>query len=172
MFKEQQRNAYQSIRAPQQLHDKIMAAQKPAKRWPKYVTGLVAACLVLVLSASFFFGSSAPGIVINGQRLHESVIYYDLSPASEMRSSPMITVPVELELDKTSRITVSQGHLTGENAERVQELSAKGSVTLFWEIPREEEIPLCEMQIRHGKDVTTITLAYEETQITITKKGE
>ena len=171
MFKEQQRNAYQSIRAPQELHDKIMAAKKPAKRWQTYIPSLAAACLVLVLSATLFLGGSEPSIMINGQRLDSSIVYHDLSPASDMRSSPVITVPVELKLADLARITVSHGALLTEEGAAV-EVSAEGSVTLYWEIPKEAEMPLCEMHIRHGKDVTTLTLAYEETQITITKKGE
>lgn len=170
MFKEQELNTYRSITAPQELYDKIMAAKKPARHWPRYAAGLVAACLVLVLGVGFFFRGGEPDIIIQGQPLETSVVYYDLAPAAEQRSSDVLTVPVELELSRKSRITVTQGQLTLGEGEMVRELTASGSVTLLWEISR--GIPMCELYIDDGSAVTTLTLENKETQIIITKKGE
>lgn len=170
MFKEQELNTYRSITAPQELYERIMAAPKPKRRMPHYVTGLVAACLVLVMGAGFFFRGGEPGIRIHGQSLESSVSYYDLAPAVEQRTSNVLTVPVELELSKESRITVTHGQLTLGEGEPEQEVTASGSVTVLWQISRGET--LCQMDIRSGKTVTTLTLEYDETQITITKKGE
>ena len=170
MFKEQELNTYRSITAPQELYEKVMAAQRPKRRWSHYAAGLVAACLVLTLGAGFFFRGGEPDILIHGQPLESSVAFYDLSPAAEMRSSGALTVPVELELSRTSQITVTQGQLTLGEGEPAQELTASGSVALLWEVPRDCE--QCELLIDDGKKLTTLTLKYEETQITITKKGE
>ena len=170
MFKEQELNTYRSITAPQELYDKILAAQKPKRHWSRYATGLAAACLVLAMGAGFFFRGSAPGIVIHGQQLESSVVFHDVSPAVELRTSGTLTVPVELELSKKSRITVTQGQLTLGEEKPTQELTASGSVTLLWEVPRGCE--QCELFIDNGKKLTTLTLKNEETQITITKKGE
>lgn len=172
MFKEQELNTYRSICAPEELYDKVMAAKKPQRHWQKYATGLVAACLVLALGAGFFFRGGSPDITVNGQPLESTVVYYDLSPATDMRSSPVVTVPVELKLPRNAKITVTEGQLSLDGDPGVKSLSASASVTLLWEIPREEETLNCEMHIDDGKAVTTLTLTYEETQITITKKGE
>lgn len=172
MFNEQERTAYQSIRAPQELYDKVMTAKKPAKRWGKYVPGLAAACLVLVMTAGLFFRGSDPVIVIQGQQLESSIEYFDLAPASEMRSSPMLTVPVELELSKRTQVCVTQGQLTDGEGQTAGELTVSGSVTLLWEIPRGADMAQCEMRIGTGKNATVLTLEYEESKITLTKKGD
>ena len=170
MFKEQELNTYRSITAPQELHDKIMAAQKPKTRWSRYAAGLVAACLVLALGAGFFLQGSEPDITINGQPLESSVIYHDLAPAAVQRTSDALTVPVELKLSGKSRITVTQGQLTLGEGEPSQEVTASGSVTLLWEIPRGAS--MCQMYINGRNAVTTLTLENEDSQIVITKKGE
>lgn len=170
MFKEQELNSYRSIKAPQELYDKIMAAQKPKVYWPRYAAGLVAACLVLAMGIGFFFRGGEPGIIINGQLLDTSVVYHDLAPAAELRSSEMLAVPVELELSGRSRICVTHGRLIMDGKEPTDELTASGTVILLWEVPRGASE--CEMHIQSGKKLTTLTLEYEETQITITKKGE
>jgi hypothetical protein len=41
---------------------------------------------------------------------------------------------------------------------------------LLWEVPRSASE--CELHIEDGKKLTILTLDYEETTITITKKGE
>ena len=172
MFKEKELNTYRSICAPEELYDKIMAAKKPQWQWQKYATGLVAACLVLALGAGFFFRDTSLDITVNGQPLESSVVYYDLSAASDMRATPMVIVPVELKLPRNAKITVTEGQLSLDGEGSGKTLSASASVTLLWEIPRGEETLNCQMHIDDGKAVTTLTLTYEETQITITKKGE
>lgn len=170
MFEEQELNTYRSITAPQELYDKIMAAKKPKVHWHRYAAGLAAACLVLVMGIGFFFRGTEPDIMVYGQHLESSVVYHDLSPVAERRTSDVLTVPVELELSRKSRITVTQGQLTLGEGEPAQEVTASGSATLLWEIPR--GISMCELHIVGGKAVTTLTLENENSQIIITKKGE
>ena len=172
MFKEQELNIYRSISAPTELYEKVMAVRKPRLHWQKYAAGLVAACLVLALGAGFFFRGGSPDIIVNGQPLESSVVYYDLSPAAEMRTSPVVTVPLELELPRDAQITVTEGQLSLDGKSSGKTLSASGSVSLLWEIPREKEALSCEMHIDDGNAITTLTLTYEESKITITKKGE
>ena len=170
MFKEQELNTYRSITAPQELYDKIMAAQKPKVQWSRYAAGLVAACLVLAMGAGFFFRGGEPGIMINAQVLESSVAYHDIAPASEMRTSDKITVPIELELPRRSRITVTLGQLILGEKEPSQSVTSFGTVNLQWEVPR--GVSTCELHIDDGKAVTTLTLENEESKIIITKKGE
>ena len=172
MFSEQQKATYQSIRAPQELYDKVMAARKPARRWTSYVPTLAAACLVLVLGVSFFIRGGDPNIVINGQSLVSSVEYYDTAPAFEFRSVPTVTVPVELELPRATRVSVTAGELTCDGMETGTELKVSGSVTLYWQIPRDADPAQCEMHIGTGRNATVLTYEYEETKIILTKKGD
>lgn len=172
MFSEKERAAYQSIQAPQALYDKVMAAQKPTRRWTAYVPTLAAACLVLVLGMGFFFRGGEPGIVIQGQSLVSSVSYYDTAAASTLRSLPTVTVPVELELSRATRISVTAGQLTCDGMEPGDVLKVSGSVTLYWEIPRDAAPGQCEMRIGTGSNATVLTYEYEETKIILTKKGD
>lgn len=172
MFKEQQISAYQGIHAPQELYDKVMAAKKPARHWGRIATGLAAACLVLVVSGTVFFRGGSPDIRINGQQLESSVVFYDAAPAMELRSVPMIAVPVELELPKDATITVTHGVLAGESGEAASQWEGSGKVSLLWQIPRGQELTDCQLQIRSGRDTTVLSLEYEESKITITKKGD
>ncbi len=172
MFSEKERATYQSIRAPQELYEKVVCGRKPARRWTSYVPTLAAACLVLVLGMGFFHGGGDPGIVIGGQSLVSSVEYYGTAPAAELRAAPTVTVPVELELSKLTRVSVTAGQLTcdGKKPGNVQWVS--GSVTLLWEIPREQLADQCEMYVGIGKSATVLTLEQEETKIILTKKGD
>lgn len=170
MFQEQERMAYQSIHAPEALRQKVMA-KKPVRHLPMYLTTALAACLALVIGLGFLFRGGEPGISVNGQTLKDSIVYYDLSVA-DLRSAPVLTVPVDLELSGESEISVSHGSLIREGESPVSRLTASDDLSLSWQISKTEEIPICEMTITQGKDVTTITLEYNQSEITITKKGE
>lgn len=173
MFREQERMAYQSIRAPRELREKIMAKKKPAKRLPVYLTTALAACLVLAIGLSFFLpGGNAPGITINGQQLKDTIVYYDVSPASDMRNIPVLTVPVDLEISDESDICVSCGTLVREGEDPVTMLTVSENISLVWQLPKTEQMPICEMTITAGSTVTTLTLQYNQSEITITKKGD
>lgn len=172
MFSKEQVSAYQSIRAPQNLHDKIMAAKKPKMHRGVIATGLVAACLVLVMGMSFLLPGGTPDIRINGQTLQSSVEFYDVAPAVEMRTEPMITVPVELELPRMATVTVSHGLLVKDSGVSAQQWKDSGEMSLLWQIPRQTELSDCELQIRMGTRTTVLTLEYEESKIRITKKGD
>ena len=171
MFREQERMAYQSIRAPEELREKIMAKKKPTKGLPMYLTTALAACLVLAIGIGLFFpGGNAPGITVNGQPLKDTVVYYDVAAAADMRSTSFLTVPVELELSEESEISVSQGTLTAEDGSPAPQRWASGTVSLLWQLPREQAT--CKMTITDGRNVTTLTLQYNQSEITITKKGD
>ena len=170
MFKEQELNTYRSITAPPELYAKVMAAQKPKIQWSRHAAALVAACLVLVLGVGIFFQGGEPGIMINGQLLESSVVHHEFSPATELRTSDQITVPVELELSGRSRILVTHGLLIDGELEPTTELTTSGTVILQWVIPR--DTAMCEMHIDSGIRLTTLTLENKNSQITITKKGE
>lgn len=172
MFTEQQRNAYRSIQAPPELREKILGKKKAKRHFPAYLGSALAACLVIAVGIGLFLPGGEPGILCNGQRLENSIVYYDVAPASEMRSASVLSVPVDLELSEESEISVNAGCLirAGENVG--SHLSAASDISLTWQLSKTKEIFPCEMTITSEEDVTTITLNYEETKIIITKKGD
>lgn len=172
MFTEQQRNAYQSIQAPPELREKILGKKKTKRHIPAYIGTALAACLVLAIGVGSFLSGGNPEIKCYGQKLDSSIVYYDVSPASEMRSASVLSVPVELELSGESEIFVDQGCLIREGETVGNQVSADSDLTLTWQVSKNKENFPCEMTIIHEEDVTTISLNYEDTKITITKKGD
>ena len=172
MFTEQQRNAYQSIQAPPELREKILGKKKTKRHVPVYLGTALAACLILAIGIGFFLPNGEPGIICNGQRLESTIVYYDLAPVSEMRSVSVLSIPVDLELSGKSEISVTQGCLIREDENVGTKLTASSDLSLIWQLPKSEEISDCEMTITQEKDVTAITLNYEESKIEITKKGD
>lgn len=171
MFNQEQKEAYRAIQAPAELYDRVLAKATPGKRWVLPTTlSIAAACFVMVVALGFFLKGGEPAIVLNGQPLEKSIVFYDISPASDVRSSPFFSVPVEVKAERRSEITVSHGSMTVDGGAPVKTLTAEGSVTVWWEIERSEVMPVCEMEIRDGKSTTLITLNYNNAEITATKR--
>lgn len=172
MFSEKELDAYKSIQAPNTLHCKIQEAsrqQKHAMRLPPMGLMAAAACLVLILGLMGFFPrQGAPEIVLNGQTLEDSVFFYDISPASELRSSPVFSVPLELTLPDETVLSVSYGQMLTDGSAPAKTLTAKGSLALWWEFPRGEELPTLEMSLNSQGKQTLITLTYDPAEKTIT----
>ena len=172
MFTEQQRSVYQSIQAPPELREKILGKKKTNRKIPAYIVTAVAACLVLAMGIGMFLPGGDIGVICNGQKLENSIVYYDLATAYETRGATQISVPVELELSEKSEISVTKGSLIREGEDVGEHLTAASKVSLMWQLPRGEENFCCEMTVTGEEEVTTITLNYENSKITITKKGD
>lgn len=173
MFPKKELDAYQSIKAPDTLYRKIQEASEGQKRTSRLpairLIGTMAACLVLIVAViGFFPRKGSPEIILNGQRLESSAFFYDISPASEIRSSPVFSVPLEIDLQGEATLTVSYGQMIAEDHEASSVLTADGPISLWWEFPRGEELPLCEMEIQTEESITLITLTYDHAEKTIT----
>jgi hypothetical protein len=170
MFSNRQKEAYRSICVPDGLYARIVEKEQPKRlKLLPLVSGL-AACMALVVVLGLLWQPGGSSIILNGQKLEDEIVFYDISPASDVRSSPLFSVPVELKLTRSSKITVSHGSMTVEGGEPVTELNANHSVTIWWQIERSEEMPVCEMEIQDNKSTTLITLNYNNAEITAKKK--
>ena len=170
MFKEKEIQAYRAIGAPQELYAKVMESQPTRRLRLMPMVSSLAACLVLVVVLGLFLRSNGPKIVLNGQALEDTIVFYDISPASDVRSSPEFSVPVELKLTRKAEITVSHGYMTVDGGNPSTSLTADDAVTVWWRIERSEVMPVCEMEICDSKGTTLITLNYNNAEITATKK--
>ncbi len=172
MFSKKELDAYKSIQAPNTLHRKIQEAcrqQKRALRLPQMGLIAAAACLVLIVGLMGFFPrQGTPKIVLNGQTLEDSVFFYDISPASELRSSPVFSVPLELTLPDETVLAVSYGQMLTNDSDPAKTLTAQGDLELWWEFPRGEELPTLEMTLDSENGQTLITLTYDPAEKTIT----
>ncbi len=168
MFSEKQINAYKNISAPNELRSKVMSASAGKKRFSIMHTvsavAAVAACFALIAAVVLTMQSPTPEIVCNGQVLEESVLFYDISPASDMRASPVFSVPFEFILGSDTNISVSYGRMILSDGTSVDGAELCGDVSLWWEIPRSEDIPTCEMELTVDNCITVITLTFDNAE--------
>ncbi len=173
MFNKSQLDAYNSIKVPDELFNKVVNSKpKKSKIYLIPLVSSLAACLILVFGVAAFMGSFNPQVTFNGQSLTDSVVFYDISPIStmDMRSSPELCVPVELELSEKTVVSVSEGVIILENGERVQQSTFEGTVTLMWEIQRTSDFPKSKMTLTSDKGSKVITLTQNEADGSFTAK--
>jgi len=167
MFSEKEIEAYKSKRAPKKLEfmvkDSLREERKP-KRWMKVFiasASAVAACLVCVLIISALMGNPQADITMNGQRLEGSLLFYDISPAIDMRSSPNFSIPMEIDPKGEAEITVSYGAIVLSDGTSEKKLELSEKTGLCWEIERDKSLPDCILTIDTGDSITKITLTYD-----------
>lgn len=174
MFKKSQLDAYSSIKAPDELFEKVVNAKpKKSKVYLIPLVSSLAACLILIFGVAVFFSSGFnPNVTFNGQTLTDSVVFYDISPVSamDMRSSPVISMPLEIELSEETQVWVSEGVMILENGERVTKATLEGKVTIVWEIERKDDFPESEMTLQSHKGTRQITLTQNEADGSFTAK--
>ncbi len=166
MFNKTQLDAYNSIKAPDELYEKVVNA-KPDKS-KIYLIPLVSslvACLVLIFSIAAFGNHFEPNVVFNGQQLSDSVVFYDISPANtfDMRSSPVLSLPVEMELEEETTVSVSDGFIVLDTGERLKSTALKGKVAFVWEIEREGKFPEAQMMLKSPNGNAAVNLTQNET---------
>lgn len=166
MFNKTQLDAYNSIKAPDELYEKVVNAKpKKSKIYLIPLVSSLAACIVLIFSIAAFGNYFEPNIVLNGQQLSDSVVFYDISPANtfDMRSSPVLSLPVEMELEEETSVSVSNGFIILDTGERVKSTDLKGQVAFVWEIERQDEFPEAKMTLKSSKGNAAVTLVQNET---------
>ena len=156
MFSKEQISAYQNVSAPSELRNKVLDAclieKQKRSHGPLGSLAVLAACLILCIGLSLHHEAAEPEIFCNGQELSDSVLFYDISPASDMRTSPVFSIPFEFSLEQETEISVSRGSLVLSDGSYVQRVTMEGDQTLWWEIPREDEMPECEMLLTEKED--------------------
>lgn len=168
MFTEKELEAYRKIQAPDELRQKVMHLHKRPSGTVYWLGA--AACLALVL---FGFLLRNPGnIIVNGQVLEDSVVFYDTASASGRTVSSSLSVPVELKGIKTAEISVDSGLLTVGDATPATAVTVTSSQIVWWELQPDGEEGIYEMQIVHKKGTEKVTLHYEKAKITVEKENE
>lgn len=173
MFNKSQMDAYSNIKAPQELLEKVVNAKpKKSKIYLIPLVSSLAACLILIFGVSVFANSFNPQVTFNGQSLKDSVVFYDISPIStmDMRSSPVLSMPLELKLSDETQVSVSEGVIILANGERVSRTTLEGDVTVIWEIQRQGDFPQSEMTLKSSKGTKQITLTQNEADGSFTAK--
>ena len=161
MFSKEDLQSYRDIKAPDELYDRVMQSRPSRKR---NVYGLactavaIAACLAILL-----IRTPDATIIVNGQQLHKTVQFYDLLPTSDMRTSPVFSIPMEIDGKTETTLSVSHGVLTLPNGNTVTELTTKERIAFHWEFPRSDNLSLCRLKIQRGREISYIDLTYDHT---------
>lgn len=174
MFSEKELDAYRQIKAPEELRMKIETQVVQNKRNSfgpvmKAVTAM-AACLVFVIAFNTFFKNEPIQMTVNGCLLEDEIKFSSASPAMAMRAVPVCSVPVELELDEKTIVSVSEGFLIVNDGEPVETIEVSEDVKIWWNIPCMDEKAEYEMQIKQDGEITLITLISNPTDGTITAR--
>ena len=158
MFDERQIRAYNSIKAPDALYNKIKAKRK------NYSWAVVAACLVCIFALGVFFIPEKNEIKVNGIVLENNVV---LVKESVMARSTLVPVSIEIEIKEETEVEVSGGYLVFDGKES-KKLTLNEPCTVIW-MAEEQDLPQ-EMKISDKKGVTKLTLIYENEQYIIKKE--
>ncbi len=167
MFTDKEIAVYRNIKAPADLCQKITKPRKKTKRI-LYLTGTIAACFILIISG--FVINNKSNIVINGQQLKDSIVFYDTSLSSGRSISSSMSVPIEINASHETKVVVSHGFISFNGSNPSKELVITSSETLWWELDLSETDEVFEMYISDKKGVEKINLKYENTKVTVTKE--
>ena len=139
MFSDKEIQAYKKISAPPELYYNLKSSVATKSRFrPSVVIKAavsIAACLIIAVVVILYSSNKSPDIVCNGQSLHSSVLFYDVSPVSDMRESTALVIPFSFELHEDVEITLSRGRLTDSDGETVEGEFKKGDLEIFGRYP-------------------------------------
>ncbi len=172
MFSNEELQSYRDIKAPEELYEKVIQSSSSHKRrlhGLTYAAVTIAACFVIVFTRT----PNDISVNVNGQELHKTIQFYDISPASDMRTSPVFSIPMEIDAEHETKISVSHGVLILPDGNAVMELTTDGNTTFCWEFPRGDELPLCRLKMQSGRKTSYIDLTYDnDTNIIIATKNK
>ena len=176
MFSEEKIRAYRSVKAPETLHDAVLASSRKEGSLRSVGKRMlpVAACLVLCVSLWLLNPwQTEIAVRFDGKPLEETVTLARADASPLRRSAPTLSVPVELELGEETEISVSKGNLVLEGKESASTLTVGGTVAFVWEIPSEDGAFPCYMEMDRNGSKTVIELRLDEkTGFVIAEKTE
>ena len=167
MFSDNEIKAYRSIKAPEGIYEKLSRPQRSYADTLRIITA-VAACFVLVISAVFVF-KGENDVIVNGQKLNGSVVFYDTSSAMARSVSSTISVPLEFKVSDKTTVSALQGSISVDGEPKTEVEILKSEV-IWWEVPTDKD-EVFKLLVTDKKGVKTISLKYENTKITVTKEN-
>lgn len=183
MFDKKVVDAYQNIKAPDELKEKILSsctdAKAPERRsWMKNMRLLssLAACLFLAVVFSVFamHGSGETSVSVRGRALASEPVELselNISPAlysAEPRAFYEAKVPVEVKVTGKTRISVSDGVMQVCDADTEEvlytgcEFTTEEDILIQWIVNSGMETERFEMQIESRKTNFVLVLSYDE----------
>lgn len=176
MFNKSHINAYKSICAPAELRQKVLEAKERKSKTPtRRFTGVAtaAACMILTICILSAFGllNNATEVLVDGQSpINDNVVLMGSNSVSltTAREVDIITVPVSIDTDRNTIISVSCGTIvvseakSGEMIMTDTEYSVDENVSVLWQIPESELTDNNTMSVKNDKITYVLTLIYDE----------
>lgn len=164
---------YKSIKAPDELFDKIMTDSRPPEKtnikvYIKTAAGIAAALIITLVSAFALTGNSnAPSIFIGDELLTGEVLITSENADGIMlaRAVNELCVNFRIEEKEDISITPKNGFVLDENGEILCEenntLGISSSSALRWTIPIPDENSIYTMDISDKNGNHTLTLSFD-----------
>ena len=186
MFDKKVVDAYQNIKAPDELKEKVLSSctaskareRKSLMKNMKLLSSL-AACLILAVAFSVFAMRSSGGVSVSvrGRALASEPVELselNISPAlysAEPRAFYEADVPVEVRVTGKTRISVSDGTMqisdadTGEVLFTGSEFTTEKDVLIHWIVNNVAQTEQFEMLIESHKEDFVLILSYDENTV-------
>lgn len=183
MFDKNQKDAYLNIKAPLQLKNRVLSAAhtcptvETVKRNKNFSSVLkrltvVAACLVLVLTASvvIFRNGGNTSFYVDGQKLTGASVAVRTANEGLARAfsleeeSVTVKVPVEMKLKGKVQINISEGAVIkdGENEPTAVPFEAEGDLKLEWVVDSAAQGTVYTLTVKEDTVTKTLILEYGE----------
>lgn len=169
MFGENEIKAYQSVKAPDELYDRILSsAEESKKEKPLFKTNIsrivaAAACVVFVFGAVFFSFSNGGNVSVklNGSAVKEGasvVVTNEAAPYALAREFSTAQIELTLDITKEALITVDSGSfdIVGEG-ENLTQFTADENVTVIW---HSDGMNKSTMTVDYGRNTCELVLEY------------
>lgn len=162
-------DAYRSIRAPEELREKVLSSTKEENRPKNNIVvfrkiSSVAAVLAAVVLASLVVVSPWNDVKVAGVNGKIGSSYTSVkdneNAAVFARYSDELTVPLTLDVSKDTEITVTDGNVTDEAGEMISAVGKGEKADIYWTIPAADEDVSYEMTLSNSKNTYLITLSF------------
>ncbi|MBR3767754.1 MAG: hypothetical protein IKL10_05895 [Clostridia bacterium] len=163
---------YKSIKAPVELYDRIMNAEKPEVKKSNVVpfgklASLAAAVAVIIIAGFVFSSDSLPAVYMGTEKLTGEVSIAEESNDALMLARAMNEIKCELTFDikRETKIFLSEGLLFDEKdniileAEKEEVFSEKFSCK--WVVPMADESRTYEIRLSDKNGTYFITLSFD-----------
>ena len=181
MFQKKDIEAYQEVKAPVELKNRIrssMEQQRRRIRKQQMTVLAAAACLAMIVSVGGMFDPSTiisvNDVAVSNRAVElETSGYYSLATANEGRSCEFqLSVPMEIQVTEETQICVSQGTLqmveTDMASEAITEMEISESTVIYWMVNGDtDSIPSCTITTGEKEYVYVIEFDEEKSVFTI-----
>lgn len=175
MFSDKHITAYQSIKAPDELRQKITVCKNNKKVLSKNVIKIAsfAACLIIAIGvvSLYNFSNNVTKITVDGMSpYNKDVVLQGTNSVSlaSAREIEIITVPINIDTKKSTIISVSCGTIV-VNDESSDELlmtdkqhTVSNNTDLLWQVPENELTQNNTMTVETENTTHVISLTYDK----------